>query len=225
MGITASMDSVFDNCTEKELDFDTMFDQEDSLIDTVNGVNESGDPLTGVDFAELHQTDDDATPKDVADELGEGHDTKNGSPDPEGADEEKSEDNSVKGEVGKESEADKFTKDADENYQKNGNEDGPKPDAGEVDETIDKAVGEGVDIDTVLDEAQEGRDIDSVLDEAGETGADADVEAMVDADSSLDDADIDKVLDADAKGQDAPAGLEYQLSDEDLIDMAMNGTE
>ena len=43
--------------------------------------------------------------------------------------------------------------------------------------------------------------------------------------SILDDADIDKVLDAEEKGQDAPAGLEYQTSDEDLIDMAMNGAE
>ena len=48
---------------------------------------------------------------------------------------------------------------------------------------------------------------------------------MVDADGSLDDVDIDKVLDAEEKGQDAPAGLEYQTSDEDLIDMAMNGAE
>jgi hypothetical protein len=70
MEVAKNMDSVFADCTESELEFDVFFDQEDQLIDTVVGVDESGDPLTGVDFEELHQTDDDATVKDIKDELG-----------------------------------------------------------------------------------------------------------------------------------------------------------
>ena len=42
-------DSVFANANDEELEFDVMFDQEDSLIDTVVGCSESGDPLTGAE--------------------------------------------------------------------------------------------------------------------------------------------------------------------------------
>ena len=42
-------DSVFANVSEEDIEFDTMFDQEDNLIDTVVGCNENGDPLTGAD--------------------------------------------------------------------------------------------------------------------------------------------------------------------------------
>ena len=41
------MDSVFANCTDKELAFDVMFDSDDTLIDIVAGVNEAGDLVTG----------------------------------------------------------------------------------------------------------------------------------------------------------------------------------
>ena len=42
-------DSVFANANDEELDFDVMFDQEDSLIDTIVGCDEAGDPLTGAE--------------------------------------------------------------------------------------------------------------------------------------------------------------------------------
>lgn len=46
MANTANMDSVFDNNTESELDFDTIFGEiEDSIIDTVNGVDNDGNSL------------------------------------------------------------------------------------------------------------------------------------------------------------------------------------
>ena len=48
--IASGMDSVFDQCTQDELDFDVMFDDEDSIIDTIAGVDEAGVPLTGPDF-------------------------------------------------------------------------------------------------------------------------------------------------------------------------------
>ena len=42
-------DSVFANAKDEELEFEVMFDQEDALIDTIVGCNESGDPLTGAE--------------------------------------------------------------------------------------------------------------------------------------------------------------------------------
>ena len=237
--ISKTIDSVFGDCTENELEFDTIFDQEDCLIDTVNGVNESGDPLTGTDFEELHQTDDDATPEDIKDELGEGHDTKNGSPDPEGAEKEEQVDTSVKGEVDKPSDADKFHGDSEEEYQDDSKD--PKPEENDVTGTIDKAVEEGLDIDHILDPVAEtadnkedqldegdpvqesNPDIDSVLDPVGEaSGADTDVKDIVDDEQSSDSVDIDKILDGDDSSS-GTSNLNYDLSDEDLIDIAING--
>ena len=43
----SNMDSVFADCTKDELDFDIMFDSEDSLIDIVAGLNENGEFFTG----------------------------------------------------------------------------------------------------------------------------------------------------------------------------------
>ena len=71
MNAAKNMDTIFAQCTADDLDFDVFFDQEDSLIDTVNGVNESGDPLTGSDDFELiHQTEEDVDVDDIRDELG-----------------------------------------------------------------------------------------------------------------------------------------------------------
>lgn len=41
-----TMDSVFDNCTEQDLEFDTIFDQEDECIDSVVGCDKNGTPKT-----------------------------------------------------------------------------------------------------------------------------------------------------------------------------------
>ena len=69
--------SIFDTAVEADKEFDNMFGGEEDcdLMDAVCGFKEDGSVLP--DDAELHQTDDDATPKDLADELGEDHDTKN----------------------------------------------------------------------------------------------------------------------------------------------------
>lgn len=45
--VAKNMDSVFANCTASELDFEVMFDDDDSLIDLVAGVNEMGELITG----------------------------------------------------------------------------------------------------------------------------------------------------------------------------------
>lgn len=213
----SKLDSVFDDCTEKELDFDVIFDEDDSLIDTVNGVNESGDPLTGVDFEDLHQTQDDATKKDVEDELGPGHDEKMGAPNPEGSKEAEVTDNSVKGQVGKPSDADDFYEGSDDEYQKGLK--GAKPDDTDVTATIDKAIGEGVDIDDVLDPSTvaDGADIDDILDDDDDIpmGEATDIDDVLDGD----DDDIDEVMNTKAQ----VPNLDYDMSDEDLIDMAING--
>lgn len=227
------MDSVFALNTEEELAFDVMFDQEDSLIDTVNGVNEAGEPLTGVDFEELHQTEDeDVTPKDIKDELGEGNDVKNGAPNPEGSKDPEQLDTSVKGEVGKKSDTDKFIDGAEDEYQ-DGKE-GPKPDEDSVTDTIDKVI-ESKDIDDILDADDEddivaadeaAKDIDSILDPVNETetGADSDVNAVVKDEESTDNQDIDNVLDGD-NSDSTSTNLDYDVSDEELIDMVSNGID
>lgn len=70
--------SVFDDATKSEKDFDYVFgaQEDEELMDNVLGFKEDGS-VNLPDYGELHQTDDSATPKDLADELGEDHDTKN----------------------------------------------------------------------------------------------------------------------------------------------------
>ena len=47
MKVAKNMDSVFDNSTQSELNFEIMFDEDDCLIDLVAGVNEAGELITG----------------------------------------------------------------------------------------------------------------------------------------------------------------------------------
>ena len=56
-----NMDSVFANCTDDELEFDVFFDDDDSIIDIVAGVDEAGNPVTGedFDFSALTESEDD----------------------------------------------------------------------------------------------------------------------------------------------------------------------
>ena len=49
MSANKNMDSVFADCSEKDLDFDILFDDDDSIIDLVAGVDESGEYITGKD--------------------------------------------------------------------------------------------------------------------------------------------------------------------------------
>lgn len=66
--------SIFDDNVEAEKQFDTMFgsDEDDKLIEAVLALNEGETSLP--DFDELHQTDEESKPKDLADELGPDHD-------------------------------------------------------------------------------------------------------------------------------------------------------
>jgi hypothetical protein len=109
------MDSVFAQSTSAETDFDIMFDQDDRLIDIVAGFNEAGEPLVGVDFETLHQDSRSDKPSDFRDEL-ETNGDKQGASNPEGTSDYK--DNTVAVGKGGESEAEKFEKNADDEYQK-----------------------------------------------------------------------------------------------------------
>lgn len=262
-----NMDSVFSGATESDAEFDVMFDQEDSLIDTVNGVNEAGEPLTGVDFDQLHQTDDDATVKDVKDNTADDNDM--GADNPEGTKSSELDDASVEGEVGKESEADKFHGDAESEYQ-DGKDKGSEPDPEDIEKTIDKVV-EGTDLDDVLlgdeddDNFEEGcaskepvkeekseepevkeepgvdnepveeksllidsieEEIEKEKDKPVEESKllDDDVEAVDSSDLDDENEVIDAAIGSGKKSKkNISSKYDYETSDEDLIDMAING--
>lgn len=50
MKVAKNMDSVFANCTQDELDYDLIFDNDDTIIDFIAGVDESGELVTGPNF-------------------------------------------------------------------------------------------------------------------------------------------------------------------------------
>ena len=60
-------DTVFANAKDEELEFETMFDQEDDLIDTIVGCNENGDPLTGADPCPVATADERSSSDDNPD--------------------------------------------------------------------------------------------------------------------------------------------------------------
>ena len=244
MSVAKNMDSVFTNAMDNETDFDVMFDQEDSLIDTVNGVNEAGDPLTGVDFEDLHQTQDEANPDDVRDYAADDNDM--GSPNPEGVKAEDLDDNSVKNTVGKESEADKFHGNAEEEYQTEEvdidevlDSDDEDDDEAAVDEKCCKESEEDCcpeckhnpctcecekdepesSLTDSIEKELENDEKTVVIAKESEELVDADVAKVDDSDISDDDEVIDMAMGVDN------TKYEYEPSDEDLIDMAMKDDE
>lgn len=85
MAYVDQFDSVFNQSAEDELDFDVMFDEDDDLVDSVEGVREDGTPLTGDEFEGIHFSDDEpgkdlattndlndkTNPDDIKDALGD----------------------------------------------------------------------------------------------------------------------------------------------------------
>jgi len=82
--ITSKMDSVFDDVADSVTDFDVMFDEDDHLVDVVEGFASNGKPLTGDEFEDIHLSDDekgdpdstfdlddDCDPNDIKDTLGD----------------------------------------------------------------------------------------------------------------------------------------------------------
>lgn len=133
MGNMNNMDSVFDGAMNNDIEFDTIFDQEDSLIDIVEGYGNGTDPVD--DFC-LESA--------------------------EGTEEAEVLDTSVsQGEIGKETDIDKFLDGNEDDYHDGDN--GPKPDETSVEDTIDKVI-ESSDIDDILDDDDDFDD--DLLDEA-----------------------------------------------------------
>lgn len=243
MNVAKNMDSVFANAMKDDTDFDVMFDQEDSLIDTVNGVNEAGDPLTGVDFEDLHQTQDEADPDDVRDYAAD--DDAMGAPNPEAVKADDLEDYSVGKTVDKDSEADKFYGDAEDEYQTEEVDvdeilDGDDDDEDEaaVDEKCCKEAEEDCCPEckhnpctcecekekpesSLTDSIEKELENDEKLVDVKESEelVDTDVAKVDDSDMSDDDEVIDMAMGVDN------TKYEYEPSDEDLIDMAMNDEE
>ena len=60
-------DTVFANANDEELEFETMFDQEDDLIDTIVGCNENGEPLTGAEPCPVATADERSSSDDNPD--------------------------------------------------------------------------------------------------------------------------------------------------------------
>ena len=69
MAFTNDMDSVFDQCSDDELDFDVMFDEDDRLVDIVEGFNEDGTSRVGGEFEDFHLSDDEPGDLDSTDDL------------------------------------------------------------------------------------------------------------------------------------------------------------
>lgn len=80
--LTNKMDSVFDDVADSVTDFDVMFDDDDHLVDVVEGFASNGKPLTGDEFEDIHLSDDekgdpdstfdlddDCDPNDIKDAL------------------------------------------------------------------------------------------------------------------------------------------------------------
>lgn len=66
MKVAKNMDSVFSASTQDELEFDIYFDDDDSIIDTVAGCDENGNPWTGPDPEDVYQKDGDGSNDDPA---------------------------------------------------------------------------------------------------------------------------------------------------------------
>ena len=69
MAFIDNMDSVFDQSSDEELDFDVMFDEDDLLVDIVEGCDENGVPLTGDAFEGIHLSDDEPGDLDSTKDL------------------------------------------------------------------------------------------------------------------------------------------------------------
>ena len=144
-------DSVFDIANDEELEFEAIFGDDDELADTIVGVDEDGNSLIFEEdeFAELHQTDDEATPDDIRDELGPDHDEDFGNKDAEGTDEvDLDNDQEIKDlEKNGESDAEKELglDKLDDEYQ-DGKADGKAPDADNVTDVVEKELKEATDM-------------------------------------------------------------------------------
>lgn len=186
------MDSVFANCTDDELAFDIMFDNEDSLIDIVAGVDESGELVTGpnptvLDEAEADKLVGENPDFDYQKDGDAAYDVK----DAEGTKEVKPE---VGGEVG-------------DGKEVSGKENSAESKADNVTPEIDNAIGANDKQQTALEDASEGPiEDDDVAERNGEVSAAAvPTDVTADVDVKTEDAANDVPADAATAG-DPPTG-------------------
>ena len=186
-------DSVFANANDEELEFDVMFDQEDSLIDTVVGCSESGDPLTGAEecpAATAEERSDDESNPDYEKDI-DADDSKDAPKDAEGTvGYEFEEEPEVKGEVDDNSKPEPEHVEGEDEYQEK--EDSDKG----VEDTVTGTIDNDKDImEAYFAEAEEERLID-----ASETTPDDIEDAAKEAAKGKSGVDVDEVVDNSDKG-------------------------
>jgi hypothetical protein len=196
-------DTVFANAKDEELEFETMFDQEDDLIDTIVGCNECGDPLTGADPCPVKTADERSSSDDNPDYEKDidGCDT-NAPSDAEGT---VGYDFETKPEIG--SKSDESTVDAKDVKVEEGFNFYLEEEEGESEEEPTEPVD---------DKCNEGFDFS--LNEADNVpGIDKDVQSIENGETYLDDDAIE-----DVESEDPNVNLNYDISDEEVIDFVMN---
>jgi hypothetical protein len=217
-------DTVFADAKNEIEDFEVMFDQEDSLIDTIVGCNESGDPLTGAEVCPAKTADerscDDCNPdyeKDI-----DADDSKDASKDAEGTvgydfedepevdkkdDETFVDPDDVKVEEEAELDYDLGEPEGTVDTSPEGREDGDAP----TEPTDDcGAAGCG----SCREDVEVSYDFEK---QAKKDSVDAEVEEIEDPEN-VDSDDILDFVDSDDSGK----SLEYDYSDEEIIDDVLN---
>ena len=216
MAESKTMDTVLGQAAEADLEFDTIFDCEDELIDTVCGCNEAGIPFTEADlegdFDDLHNTDRDASAKDFEDTLDTAGDA-NGAKNVEGTDKV----NDVKGsdlDSDKSGEfADLHNEDRNETpkeFEKDGQTPGDAQGAKNPEGVEDPQIKEK--------DLNENFDIDKILDEDG----DFDDLHNTDRDETPKEFEKDLETPGDAQGAKNPEGVEDpQITEKELNEAAL----
>jgi len=205
-------DSVFANAKDEELEFETMFDQEDDVIDTIVGCNENGDPLTGADPCPVataeDRSDSDQNPdyeKDV-----DADDSKDAPKDAEGT-------------VGYDFEKNPEVKEIDDNDKV---EDEPKAEADPEYQEEDKPSDKGVE-DTVTGTIDNEKDVlESYFAEAEELGyeeKETEEERITDA-QEVTPEDTEKAAAEVAKGDNAQDAEEVVKNDDKGVEDTVTGT-
>ena len=253
-------DTVFANAKDEELEFETMFDQEDDLIDTIVGCNENGDPLTGADPCPAKTADerscddcdpdyekdidgkDTNAPKDAEGTVGYDFET---TPEYNGKVDDNTTVNAKDVKIEEEGEIDfefstTIPKDAEGtvgydfevNPEIGTKDDDSTVDAkdvkideeGEVDFEFEAPEGsertvpeEEPNTQPIGDKCCEDVDYEFMQETEDVPGIDKDVQAIEDPESYLDDDAIE-----DAESKDPNASLDYDPSDEEVIDYVMN---
>lgn len=182
-------------------DFDTMFDQDDSLVDLVEGFDSDGTPKTGDEYAEISESEDEEDDISTDEDCGKDIDSE--------LDGEKS----IDEELDSSEDSDGDTRNIDEELD---------DDAAKDDTDMDD-IGEGkgcnnCDDTTNIDEELDPKTIDEKLDEAS---FDNDVKDIAN-DDYTDNSDIAEEVIKDKK-KSKKSSLDYDYSDEDLIDAVISG--